>query len=45
MTADYHPFDHAFLWRVASRIVNEVRGINPVRYDITSKRPETIEWE
>ena len=45
MTADYYPFDHAFLGRVASRIINEVRGINRVVYDITSKPPGTIEWE
>ena len=45
MTADYYPFDHAFLGRVASRIINEVRGINRVTYDITSKPPGTIEWE
>jgi GMP synthase (glutamine-hydrolysing) len=45
MTADYYPFDHDFLGRVASRIVNEVRGINRVTYDITSKPPGTIEWE
>jgi len=45
MTADYYPFDHAFLARVAGRIVNEVRGINRVVYDITSKPPGTIEWE
>jgi GMP synthase (glutamine-hydrolysing) len=45
MTADYFPFDHAFLGRVASRIINEVRGINRVTYDITSKPPGTIEWE
>jgi GMP synthase (glutamine-hydrolysing) len=45
MTADYYPFDHDFLGRVAGRIVNEVRGINRVTYDITSKPPGTIEWE
>ncbi len=45
MTADYYPFDHAFLGRVAARIINEVRGINRVTYDITSKPPGTIEWE
>ncbi|MCK8785696.1 glutamine-hydrolyzing GMP synthase [Roseomonas sp. NAR14] len=45
MTADIYPFDMAFLGRVASRIVNEVRGINRVTYDVTSKPPGTIEWE
>ncbi len=45
MTADYYPFDHEFLGRVSARIVNEVRGINRVVYDITSKPPGTIEWE
>lgn len=45
MTADVYPFDMAFLTRVASRIVNEVRGVNRVTYDITSKPPGTIEWE
>jgi GMP synthase (glutamine-hydrolysing) len=45
MTADYFPFDHAFLGRVANRIINEVRGINRVVYDVTSKPPGTIEWE
>jgi GMP synthase (glutamine-hydrolysing) len=45
MTADYYPFDHEFLGRVATRIINEVRGINRVTYDITSKPPGTIEWE
>ncbi|GAK34052.1 GMP synthase [glutamine-hydrolyzing] [Iodidimonas nitroreducens] len=45
MTADSYPFDHAFLSRVATRIINEVRGINRVVYDITSKPPGTIEWE
>jgi len=45
MTADFFPFDMAFLGRVATRIINEVRGINRVTYDITSKPPGTIEWE
>ena len=45
MTADYYPFDHAFLGRTATRIINEVRGINRVVYDVTSKPPGTIEWE
>ena len=45
MTADSYPFDHAFLARVASRIINEVRGLGRVVYDITSKPPGTIEWE
>jgi len=45
MTADYFPFEHDFLGRVATRIINEVRGINRVTYDITSKPPGTIEWE
>jgi GMP synthase (glutamine-hydrolysing) len=45
MTADYYPFDHAFLGRVSTRIINEVRGINRVVYDVTSKPPGTIEWE
>ncbi len=45
MTAEVYPFDMGFLNRVAGRIVNEVRGINRVTYDITSKPPGTIEWE
>ena len=45
MTADYYPFEHEFLGRVSTRIINEVRGINRVVYDITSKPPGTIEWE
>jgi GMP synthase (glutamine-hydrolysing) len=45
MTADYFPYDHDFLGRTATRIINEVRGINRVVYDITSKPPGTIEWE
>ncbi len=45
MTADYYPFEHEFLGRVSTRIINEVSGINRVTYDITSKPPGTIEWE
>ncbi|WND02184.1 glutamine-hydrolyzing GMP synthase [Temperatibacter marinus] len=45
MTANYYPYPHDFLGRVATRIINEVRGINRVVYDITSKPPGTIEWE
>ena len=45
MTADFYPFDMDFLGRVSTRIINEVRGINRVTYDITSKPPGTIEWE
>jgi GMP synthase (glutamine-hydrolysing) len=45
MTADSYPFDHAFLARVAARIINEVRGLGRVVYDVTSKPPGTIEWE
>ena len=45
MTADVYPFDHDFLSRVSTRIVNEVAGINRVVYDYTSKPPGTIEWE
>ncbi len=45
MTADYYPFSHDFLSETATRIINAVRGINRVTYDITSKPPGTIEWE
>jgi len=45
MTADYYDFSHEFLGHAARRIINEVRGINRVVYDITSKPPGTIEWE
>ncbi|ETX28286.1 glutamine-hydrolyzing GMP synthase [Roseivivax isoporae] len=45
MTADFYPFSHEFLGETATRIINEVRGINRVTYDVTSKPPGTIEWE
>ncbi|WP_375616492.1 MULTISPECIES: glutamine-hydrolyzing GMP synthase [unclassified Bartonella] len=45
MTADFYPYDMAFLSKTAARIINEVRGINRVVYDVTSKPPGTIEWE
>jgi GMP synthase (glutamine-hydrolysing) len=45
MTADFYPFDMKFIGHVATRIVNEVKGINRVVYDVTSKPPGTIEWE
>src|SRR3546814_16732502 len=45
MTAESYPFDHELLAGVAKRIINEVRGINRVVYDVTSKPPGTIEWE
>jgi GMP synthase (glutamine-hydrolysing) len=45
MTADFYPFDMTFLGRAATRIINEVRGVNRVVYDVTSKPPGTIEWE
>ena len=45
MTADFYHFDMSFLGGVANRIVNEVKGINRVVYDVTSKPPGTIEWE
>jgi len=45
MTADYYPFTHDFLAETATRIINEVKGINRVTYDSTSKPPGTIEWE
>ena len=45
MTADFYPYDMNFLGRAATRIINEVRGINRVVYDVTSKPPGTIEWE
>ncbi len=45
MTADFYPFDMKFIGGVATRIINEVRGVNRVVYDVTSKPPGTIEWE
>ena len=45
MTAESYAFDHEFLARVATRLINEVPGINRVVYDVTSKPPGTIEWE
>jgi GMP synthase (glutamine-hydrolysing) len=45
MTADFYPFHLEFLGRVSTRICNEVKGVNRVTYDITSKPPATIEWE
>lgn len=45
MTADWYPFPHEVLARISTRIINEVRGINRVCYDISSKPPATIEWE
>ena len=45
MTADFYPFDTKFIAEVATRIINEVKGVNRVVYDVTSKPPGTIEWE
>ncbi len=45
MTADFYPFDMSFLGLTATRIINEVKGVNRVVYDVTSKPPGTIEWE
>jgi GMP synthase (glutamine-hydrolysing) len=45
MTADWYPFPHEVLGRISTRIINEVKGVNRVTYDISSKPPATIEWE
>jgi len=45
MTADWAKISHALLVRISNRIINEVRGVNRVVYDISSKPPSTIEWE
>lgn len=45
MTADFYPMDMKLLGKISSRIINEVKGINRVVYDISSKPPSTIEWE
>lgn len=45
MTADWYPFPHDVLARISNRIINQVRGVNRVVYDISSKPPATIEWE
>ena len=45
MTADFYPFEMKFIGAVATRIINEIKGVNRVVYDVTSKPPGTIEWE
>jgi GMP synthase (glutamine-hydrolysing) len=44
ITADFYPFDMASIGHVATRIINEMKGVNRVVYDVTSKPPGTIEW-
>jgi GMP synthase (glutamine-hydrolysing) len=44
MTTDFYPFDMGFISKVGNRIINEVKGVNRVIYDVTSKPPGTIEW-
>jgi len=45
MTADWHRADYEMLFRISNRIINTVKGVNRVVYDISSKPPSTIEWE
>ena len=45
MTADWFPFPHDVLAHISTKIINSVRGINRVVYDVSSKPPATIEWE
>jgi GMP synthase (glutamine-hydrolysing) len=45
MTADWFPFPYDVLGRISNRVINEVRGVNRVTYDVSSKPPATIEWE
>jgi len=45
MTADWSHLPHEVLGRISTRVINEVRGINRVVYDVSSKPPATIEWE
>ncbi len=45
VTAAFYHFDMKFVGKTATRIINEVKGVNRVVYDVTSKPPGTIEWE